>query len=130
MTVAYSDIHPTLYVVHGRANQFSVGQTAQSPTCSIMEKPLTGFDDYHALEKGCLVFEPFAHLVEFLEHLSECTAGRAPMRREVKTDDIFASSDLGCGLLASASSVEVGGLDYVHLELEADVVGVVVGILV
>ena len=26
-------------------SQFSIGQTAQSPTCSIMEKPNTGLDD-------------------------------------------------------------------------------------
>ena len=26
--------------------QFSVGQTAESLTCSIMEKPNTGLDDY------------------------------------------------------------------------------------
>ena len=46
MTVAYSDILPTLYVVHGQEpRQFSVGQTAQSQTSSIMEKQHTWLDD-------------------------------------------------------------------------------------
>ena len=39
--VAYSDSLPTLY----EPSQFSVGQIAQSLTCSIMEKPHAGLDD-------------------------------------------------------------------------------------
>ena len=39
-------------------SQFSLGHTAQSLTCSIMEKPHTGLDDWecycHDLAKGCL----------------------------------------------------------------------------
>ena len=34
---------PTLYAVLEMPSQFSMGQTVQSPTSSIMEKPLTGF---------------------------------------------------------------------------------------
>ena len=41
-------------MVHGRAN-LSVGQTEQSLTCPIMEKPhTTGLDDCRTLEKECL----------------------------------------------------------------------------
>ena len=35
------------------ASQFSVGQTAQSLTCSIMEKPLTGLDDCLIVLQAC-----------------------------------------------------------------------------
>ena len=46
MTVAFSDSHPTLYVwFMEEPSQFSVGQTAQSLTCYIIEKPHTGFKD-------------------------------------------------------------------------------------
>ena len=59
MTVGFSDSHPTMYVVHGRAKPALVGQTSQSLTCSIMEKPhkcwMTVSESYcHALEKGGL----------------------------------------------------------------------------
>ena len=38
-------IQPTLYVVIEVPSQFSMGQTVQSLTCSLMEKPHTGLDD-------------------------------------------------------------------------------------
>ena len=34
-------------------SQFSMGQTVQSPTCSIMEKPHTGLDDYLSMLLSC-----------------------------------------------------------------------------
>ena len=41
-------------VVHGRAKlNFGVGQTAQSLTFSIMEKSLTGLDDYLRMLLSC-----------------------------------------------------------------------------
>ena len=43
MTVAYSNSHPTLYVIHGRANPVLRGPN--STQFSIMEKPRTGLDD-------------------------------------------------------------------------------------
>ena len=59
MTVAFSDSHPTLYVVHGGAKPLLMGQTAQSVTCPIMEEPHTGWmtvrECYcHGLEKVVL----------------------------------------------------------------------------
>ena len=45
MTVAYSDSPHSCMWFMGEPSQFSVGQTAQSLICSIMEKPLTGLDD-------------------------------------------------------------------------------------
>ena len=47
MTVAFSNSHPTLSMwFMEEPSQFSEGQTAHSLTCSIMEKPHTGLDDY------------------------------------------------------------------------------------
>ena len=44
MAVAFSDSLPTLWFME-EPSQFSVNQTAQSLTCSIIEKPHTGLDD-------------------------------------------------------------------------------------
>ena len=54
-------IQPSMWFM-GEPSQFSVGQTAQSLTCSIMEKQqccVTVWICYsHALEKGCLITGP------------------------------------------------------------------------
>ena len=41
-------------------SQFSVGQTAQSLTCSIMENPHTGLDDYLNVLMACFRATMFA----------------------------------------------------------------------
>ena len=65
MTVAYSDRQssnqPCMWFME-EPRLFSMGQTAQSLTCSIMEKPHTRLDDcqicyWHDLEKGTLPAE-------------------------------------------------------------------------
>ena len=46
-------IQPCMWFIE-EPSQFSMGQTAQSLTCSIMEKPRTGLDDCLRVLQACL----------------------------------------------------------------------------
>ena len=53
MTAAPTDSHQTLYVFMEEPSQFSLDQTAQSLTCSIMEKQHTGLGDCLRMLLAC-----------------------------------------------------------------------------
>ena len=54
MPAAFSDSHPTLYVVHGRAKPVLCGPNSTDLACPIMEKPHSGLDDCLRMLQVCL----------------------------------------------------------------------------
>ena len=93
-------------------SQFSMGKTAQSLPCSIMEKPHTGFDECPRTQLSCFRARnsapsrsPLSPFLQFLKAEIVCQGRKSAANANLRSVDFSQG-----GNLARATSNEEGGL--------------------